>query len=216
MNRERFVDLWRRVVDSDHDEAEAIFNRLYSYYDSIERHYHSAEHIIFCLEQFDKVRDDLDDPDAVELALWFHDVIYECGAQDNELQSSEYFSECSCKRLSELYNGKVRQLIMDTTHKAPPKSHDGRFIVDIDLSSIALPWPEFLHDTMNVRAESPLCDSEYYQRQLAFFSVLLKRPHFFYTDYFEKRYGKQAKYNLERFIREVKQGKLNLQAQTAP
>ncbi|WP_163834015.1 HD domain-containing protein [Spartinivicinus ruber] len=207
MMQRRFCKLWSRTVadNNDHD-ASTVFNRIYSYYDSNERYYHSTDHIKFCLEQFDQVSQFLTAPDAVEMAIWFHDVIYERGACDNEFQSAMFFKEYVAEKLKPKFADQVYDLILDTTHKHTPSTLDGQYLADIDLSSMALPWQDFLRDSTNVRAEcSHLCDSEFYPKQLAFLESLLKRETFFFTEYFQQRYGTQAQENLQRLINELNQ-----------
>ena len=90
MNADRFVELWRRLGVSD-TWARELFAEVDAHYGSAGRHYHTGGHIEHCLARFDEIRHLLEHPDAVELALWFHDVIYELGADDNERQSAAYF-----------------------------------------------------------------------------------------------------------------------------
>src|SRR5689334_15382646 len=48
------------------------------------RHYHTDEHLAFMLEIIDRHADLADDADAVRLAAWFHDAVYDPRAADNE------------------------------------------------------------------------------------------------------------------------------------
>lgn len=205
MMQRRFCELWNRTVASDNtDEACEVFHRLYSYYSSDERYYHSTGHIHFCLTQFDQVKRYLDSPDAVEMAIWFHDVIYERGACDNEYQSALFFKEYVAQKLTPEFTEQVYNLILDTTHKHTPTTQDGQYLADIDLSSMALPWQEFMRDSSNVRAEcNHLCDKEFYPKQLAFLESLLARQQFFYTDFFQQQHGGQAQGNLQRLIKQL-------------
>ncbi|MDE1463445.1 HD domain-containing protein [Spartinivicinus poritis] len=207
MMQRRFCQLWNRTVagSNDHDAGE-VFHRIYSYYNSDERYYHSTDHIKFCLEQLDLVSELLTAPDAVEMAIWFHDVIYERGACDNEIQSAQFFKDYAAEKLNPEFADLVYSLILDTTHKHTPTTLDGQYLADIDLSSMALPWQEFLRDSTNVRAEcSHLCDNEFYPKQLAFLESLLERKQFFFTDFFQQRFGDQAQDNLQRLIKQLNQ-----------
>ena len=52
------------------------------------RVYHGQAHIDALLEAFRARRGTVRDPDAVELAIWFHDAVYRPGAPDNERRSA--------------------------------------------------------------------------------------------------------------------------------
>src|SRR4051794_10155353 len=70
-----------------------VYEQLISAYTDKSRHYHSLDHIIECLREFDNVRDQADDPDAVETAIWFHDAVYDGQRHDNEEKSAKYADE---------------------------------------------------------------------------------------------------------------------------
>ena len=89
-----FVDLWKQVaVQSDDNYIDSIWDRVTSGYSEAHRHYHSQRHILFCLQQYGKVVDHLDDRVSVGLAIWFHDLILDPARQDNEEQSMRLFQK---------------------------------------------------------------------------------------------------------------------------
>ncbi|TIU46557.1 MAG: hypothetical protein E5W19_25905, partial [Mesorhizobium sp.] len=57
-------------------------------YHAAGRHYHNLAHIEAMLTLAGDYRTLLDDPEAVEAAIWFHDAIYDSRAKDNEAQSA--------------------------------------------------------------------------------------------------------------------------------
>src|SRR4051812_20768490 len=52
------------------------------------RHYHTLTHIVACLDELDVVRPLCRDADAVETALWYHDLVYDPSRADNEERSA--------------------------------------------------------------------------------------------------------------------------------
>lgn len=197
----RFAALWTRCLENRSITAEAVYARLTELYGEPHRHYHTLEHIQHCLREFDRTAVLMENPDAVELALWFHDAIYHPGANDNERRSAELFERCFEGDAEPDFRRRVRDLILVTTHRELPRHWDERFIVDIDLSSLGLPWDECERDGRRIRAEyADLTDADYYPSQLRFLRSLRDRPNFFFTESFRQRYERVACENVRRII----------------
>ena len=123
LDRERFKSLWARSrTDHRCGEAEAVFDELVRRYANASRHYHTPEHVAHCLRQFDAASPHMDEPDAVELALWFHDVIYDIHADDNELRSAQLFDRLAGASMPPELKKLVHELIMVTTHDGLPRT----------------------------------------------------------------------------------------------
>ena len=196
LDRPRFETLWNRRIG---DGAGVVFDELETLYGEPHRVYHGAAHIEHCLRLFDLAAGGMDEPDAVEMALWFHDAIYDIPARENERRSAELFAARAGGRGSERLRSKVRGLIMVTTHLDPPTTLDEAFIVDIDLSSFGRPWEEFLDDSRAVRAElAHVPDAEFYPKQRKFLGSLAARPEFCFTEFFRERHEARARENIAR------------------
>jgi predicted metal-dependent HD superfamily phosphohydrolase len=197
----RFLALWARCVADESSSAEIAFARLVDLYGEPHRHYHTLNHIQHCLGEFDQAAALMNDPDAVEMALWFHDAIYQPGASDNEWRSAELFRQWSAGRITTTFQQQVHDLVMATTHREPPDEGDAQFVVDIDLSSFGLPWEACERDGNLIRAEFPeVADDEYYPVHLRFLQILRGRPTFFFTEWFQQRYESVARENVARII----------------
>ncbi|MEE8212159.1 MAG: hypothetical protein V3T85_09585, partial [Acidiferrobacterales bacterium] len=156
-----------------------------------------------CLKQVDLAADLMDNCDAVEMGLWFHDAIYEPGAADNELKSAQLFEEITNDKQSSLKQS-VYDLIMVTKHPEHPKCLDEKFMVDIDLSSFGLPWGVFIQDSQAVREEfAHVPDESFFAGHLKFLNSLVRRPTFFFTDFFQTRYEAIAKKNIARYMKDL-------------
>ena len=205
MDRQRFEALWSRCIGAG---ARDVFDELDTLYGEPHRRYHTGAHIEHCLRQFDLAADRMDEPDAVEMAVWFHDAIYEISAKDNELRSAELFAAMAGRRGPEGYREKVRRLIMATTHlDPPPRTLDEEFMVDIDLSSFGRPWEEFLSDSREVRAElAHISDAEFYPRQKKFLESLAARSRICFTEFFRERHERRARENIAKLCAMLEEG----------
>jgi predicted metal-dependent HD superfamily phosphohydrolase len=207
---DRFQLLWRQsLLDQSVDDSAAIHQRLVDSYSEPQRVYHTLSHIEHCLTHFDRISAQLQNPVAVELAIWFHDVIYAPGAADNEQLSADLFLELTQHCFDDSLRNTVYQHIMATLHDGSQiDNNDTKFLVDIDLSSFALPWPEFSRDSNNLRQEmSCLSDDDFYRKQFAFQQKLINQPRFFKSDYFYENYEDQARQNLADLFEGTRQKK---------
>jgi predicted metal-dependent HD superfamily phosphohydrolase len=59
-------------------------------YSSPDRYYHNLTHIQDCLSVFDQTSSLVAHPKEVELAIWFHDAVYDTRRSDNEQKSAEW------------------------------------------------------------------------------------------------------------------------------
>ena len=165
LDRERFLDIWSRCGG---EEEDRIFDEIETHYREPHRHYHTTAHIVFCLNELDKAFADIKlrgtelQHDAVELSIWFHDVVLEIPGANNEQKSAQLFLDVSDGRLDNELRNRVHDAIIATTHKTSPDVLESQLTVDIDLSGLAQSWPEFFVDSRLVRAEfSYLSDKEY-------------------------------------------------------
>ena len=199
----RFQSLWQRCLIAGATDASAdIHQRLVDGYNEPQRRYHTLAHIDHCLSMFDQCKSLAINPDALEIAVWFHDAIFVPGKPDNEALSAELYRDLSAGVHTDEFRELVGRLIMATLHnELSLDDSDAAYMVDIDLSSFGLPWEEFLRDSRHLREESAeLSDADYFQKQGAFRSCLLSRPHFYQTDFFRQLYEQQARDNLAKYF----------------
>ena len=199
---DRFRALWNRCLPQ-----EIMVNTIPVYHDLVRcysepgRFYHGWNHLTHCLREFDRAASQMRVPDAVELALWFHDAVYVPGAVDNEQRSADLFSQWGRIGFSPMLIEKICDLILITMHRQPPNEGDESYIVDIDLSGFGMNWTDFLHDSWNVRKEhSHVPDALYYPAHARFLKMLLNRPRIFHTDFFYDCYEESARRNINRLL----------------
>src|SRR6266850_1795575 len=89
---DRWAALWCAIGAS--GDPSLWYERLTAAYAEPQRVYHNQQHIAECLAQFDAVRHLARQPEAVEVAIWFHDAVYDPKGADNEEQSANLAKRC--------------------------------------------------------------------------------------------------------------------------
>jgi predicted metal-dependent HD superfamily phosphohydrolase len=179
-----------------------IFDQVLAAYLGADRYYHGIGHIRECLRELDSVRDSADDPRAIELAIWFHDVVYDGRRQDNEERSADLADrELDRLGVEPALRDEVHRLILLTRHDREPPDRDGKIMVDIDLASLAMPPEVFDENTRLIRKEYPhVRDDDFARGRRDMLGRFLARPRIYYTDEFRERYEGRARENLSRAL----------------
>lgn len=183
-------------------QLESLFEKLSCSYNENARFYHNFTHISACLKHFDAVADKLDSPFLVELALWFHDVVYNPRKTNNEQKSADFAIEAlQFSALSQTDLENIHSHILSTMHPAIPHSSDQRFLVDIDLSILAVDANSYDQYKKLVRQEYAFVPNFLYKRgRKKLLKALLLQDRIYHTDYFYEQWEERARENLEREI----------------
>lgn len=182
-----------------------VFQQLIAAYTSRDRHYHDLRHIADCLREFDSVKHLAHDPHAIEVAIWFHDVVYDGARQDNEERSAEIADE-ALQRLgaSTALRRDVEALILFTRHDRDPDTSDGKLIVDIDLASLGRSAEVFDANGRAIRQEyANVPEEDFRKGRASLLGMFLSRPRIYMTDEFFNRYEQQARQNLQRSLNAI-------------
>jgi predicted metal-dependent HD superfamily phosphohydrolase len=113
--------------------SDAAFEDICKHYTTPGRLYHTLDHIGAMLVTVDSLASFARNLNAVKLAVWLHDVIYDSRASDNEERSAEY-AEDLCSKLAIPEDRVVSSLILKTkTHEAGGDP-DAQVLLDADLA----------------------------------------------------------------------------------
>ena len=201
---EQLRDRWERACAGagTPQQRGECFDQLYSAYTAPDRFYHGIGHIAECLRELDSVRELAVDARAIELAIWYHDVVYDGRRQDNEERSADMARRCLGElAMDEEVIAEVHRLILLTRHDREPPDLDGKLIVDIDLASLARPAEVFDENTRLIRREYPhVAESDFARGRRDMLGRFLARPRIYYTDAFRDRYEAKARENLSRAL----------------
>ena len=181
----------------DDDTTQNFYALLYGAYSEVQRHYHSIQHIVECLEHFHQIKTHLDDTLSVELAIWFHDVIYNPQAHDNEQQSADYMLRMLENVLGAEQITKIYAWILATQVHAPTADTDLTYLLDIDLAILASDPMRFAEYERQIQQEYAwVKPSLYVQKRQQVLRHFLETQPLYQTPFFQKRYECLAKQNL--------------------
>ena len=135
--------------------GEAVLRDLIAVHSTPDRHYHNLHHIRDLLTQAKSIRHIAECFPAIELAVWFHDYIYDSQAKNNETKSAIY-AESTLTQLNvsaDLVH-LVKQIIISTEkHQHLVNSIDNLIFLDLDLSILGAFSDRYLQYAAAIRKE---------------------------------------------------------------
>jgi predicted metal-dependent HD superfamily phosphohydrolase len=197
---QRLAALWQRLgVQGD---AGAVYNDLVTRYSEPHRAYHTLQHIGDCLDEFEQVRNLATNPNAVELALWYHDAIYDTKAKDSEERSATLVVETVRNAsLPGSFGQSVANLIIATKHASAPTDPDVQLLVDTDLSILGQTEDKFDGYERQIRKEYEwVAEDAFVAGRSAILKSFLDWPTIYSTQFFRNKYETQARANITRSL----------------
>lgn len=201
---ERWKRLWADIVVMSHDVVLASYTRWYGHYTESHRAYHSLNHIEECLKLFDEAHRLAIDPQTVEAALWWHDLIYDTsGATDNEQASADVArSDMLLLGCSEDFQNRVAAAILATKHTQIVTDPDQQLVLDIDLHTLGGSPKKYKQYCIAIRKEySHVPWEKYVLGRTEILKKILARDKIFYHPFFQERYESLARFNIRHEVR---------------
>jgi predicted metal-dependent HD superfamily phosphohydrolase len=194
---------WRRAWQgAGGTPGAALFGALVAAWSEPRRRYHTLQHLRACIAQLEPALDLAEHPGEVELALWFHDAVYDPGRHDNEQRSADWLVQAAqAAGVTAAALARLHALVMATRHAALPAAHDERLLVDVDLSILGAPRARFDDYEQQVRAEYGWVPEPVFRaRRRQVLQEFLARPRIYATARFHEALEAQARENLARSI----------------
>lgn len=202
---------WRSLfLPKQYDQTlgDQLFNKLFKNYHSRKRHYHNAEHIINMLKLSDLYAVHLQQKDVVDLAIFYHDVIYNPLRKDNEERSARR----AARELKQLHFTKEKielikiYILATKTHDLQgfSKESDLAYLLDFDLAILGADWETYLVYTQNIRKEYHIYpESMYKPGRAKVLQHFLEKPRIYYTNVFYQNSEAKARENLGKELEEL-------------
>src|SRR5450432_344666 len=119
--------------------AYPVFDRLVAAHTETHRNYHNLEHLNEMFKVAGKLADGASDLNAVQLAIWFHDSVYDSRAPDNEERSAALADEMlGPLGVPAHILHRVATMIRATPHKVTSEvDFDTAVLLDADLAILS-------------------------------------------------------------------------------
>jgi predicted metal-dependent HD superfamily phosphohydrolase len=183
--RGRWFELAKRLGIGE-AAAEAVWLDLATAYGADGRFYHNLNHIQQLFHIADQLQDVATDFRAVQLAIWFHDIVYDPRQSDNEAQSAATAVRL-LRPLGVLQATltTVSNLILATqTHDANVTDPNTFVILDADLAILAAPPEQYDAYARAIRQEYSFVPQAAYKKgRTAVLRRFLARSPFYFTEW---------------------------------
>ncbi len=200
----RWIALWDQLPAYNQAalNPQVLFAELVARYSEPQRAYHTLAHLEHCFAEFDEVAHLVEDPLAVQFALWYHDSIYDPRRNDNEKLSAKLAeSIVTVAGLGHKFGLAVSKHILATEHTDQSLSADTELLLDIDLAILGQSKERFDEYEREVRIEYDwVPEGAFRNGRTAILKGFLARPNIYYTRLFQEKYEEQARKNLNRSI----------------
>lgn len=180
--------------------GQEVFFELVTAYSSADRFYHNLEHIYHVLETIEQMHSlSLNFP-LIQLAAWFHDVIYDPKTKNNEEKSAEYAQVAlNSLKIPKTKIETVTNLILSTkTHQALPTDIESQILVDADLAILGSSESEYRSYAQAIRQEySWIPDADYRVGRKQVLQRFLQREKIYLTHQLFTALEEKARQNLQ-------------------
>ncbi len=188
------------------DRKEDCFLDLAAHYRRPDRYYHTLHHLGEMIDLLLRMLTRAPRLETLGLAVFFHDVIYDTTATNNEERSADYAAEMmNVLQLPGEEIAEVRRLILLTKrHETAPDDHNGRLLIDADLAILGASPPRYAAYTRGIRQEYFWVSEDRFR--LARAEVLcrvLSRDRIFTTDLLYHHREERARRNIQRELAEL-------------
>lgn len=180
-----------------------LYNQLVRAWGEPQRHYHTLQHLRECLAHCEAAAMLARRPDEVELALWFHDAVYDPRRGDNEQRSADWArSGILAAGCSGAVADRVAALVLATAgHEAPGDDPDAQLLLDIDLAILGAGEVRFAEYERQVRAEyAHVADADWRAGRARVLEGFLARPRIYATAPYHDALEQRARVNLARSL----------------
>lgn len=177
-----------------------LWTALEKAYTSKSRHYHDLNHLEAMIVNFEKYQSNLQNPDEVLYAIFYHDVVYKATKKDNELKSGELAVKIIPENRS-LNQDLIFKMICATQMHQHNENEDTNWLIDFDLWILGQDWETYHKYTQQIRKEYKIYpDFLYNPGRKKALQHFLENKSIYQTDTFRGSFEIKARENIQREI----------------
>lgn len=195
----RLLNFLRENFSASSEAFQKIAEDIFNSYAEDSRFYHTLEHIQNSIWELDQLPEQDIDKKCIELAIWYHDVVYAPFSKTNEEDSAKKMKSDLGALSPKIDLEQVYQMILCTPAMLKKRNltKSEQYFLDIDFSILGQPAIEYLVYQQHVRLEYQAVPYlTYHLKRKAFLKSTLKR-NIFQTEWFKNRYEEQAILNIK-------------------
>ncbi|WGV26090.1 HD domain-containing protein [Halotia branconii] len=202
---------WQHTLqyfEVDQFKIKTTFTQVVEAYSTTGRYYHTLQHIHYVLNKIQTLQKNTQNLPAVQLAAWFHDVIYDTKVLDNEEKSAEY----ACQLMNSLeipisYITTIHRLILNTKHhQATADDIDSHILLDADLAILAADSVDYQEYANAIRQEYAwVAENDYIIGRKQVLEKFLQRQQIYFTPLMLKVAEQSARANIQAEIQSFSQ-----------
>lgn len=205
--QQHFYDLLQ-IIGANNAFIVQQWQQLSKKYNEPTRAYHNLRHIAIMLQGAIPFRSQIVDAATLNMAIFYHDIVYDPLRNDNELQSAILVKKVLTQlnyplaKIEQCY----QQILATKKHEfnIPSPSFDSQLLIDLDLVILGQPWQQYAIYTQQIRKEYSMYPLFLYKKgRKKAMTRFLNRDKIYHTPQFIKQYEQQARANIEREIEEL-------------
>ncbi|XP_015608136.1 uncharacterized protein LOC107273958 [Cephus cinctus] len=203
-------DSWKEATeDFDTSVCDSWFERLKEMYSEEKRTYHNLDSLCEKLSHYYEIKDNLKNPKALLLALFFQNFEYDPKALDGEDKNLEHFNtfaeEAGISNDSELHSETCALLKAAATHSTEAHKvggafggEDAHYLLDLDMAVLGAEPERYAEYRERIRGEySFLSEPMYTALRLKVLQNFVQIPNIFATKEFRDKFEEQARQNIQ-------------------
>lgn len=170
------------------------------------RRYHTLGHLRDVLTRVEELADHAVDPDAVRLAAWYHDAVYQGQPDDEERSAQLAEADLAALGVDPSLVAEVARLVRLTiSHQPGHGDRNGEALSDADLGVLGVEPHRYRANSAAIRAEYAHVPDDYRARRARVVRALLSGPALFHAPLARSRWESQARANLADELRALEQ-----------